>query len=216
MKRIFRKTFSIVSISIFVFASNSFIVSSAKAQQGNLRVIEAAQTELDRCTNRLSELQSFQQDCSVVQPVNVPQPVDCTQFNPTDVADSITEMRTCITTQQNIINQASSTATGGATAPATTTKTQTTTQTTLYNPLGTTSIESFIGRTIRIVLGMAGIAAFLMFIWGGILWMTSAGNADRIQKGKDTLIWATIGLVVLFSAYAIVETLVKALSTGGI
>lgn len=94
--------------------------------------------------------------------------------------------------------------------------TQTPTSTTLYNPLGTTSIESFVGRVIRIVLSMAGIAAFLMFIWGGILWMTSAGNADRIQKGKDTLIWATIGLVVLFTAYAIVETLIRALSTGSL
>jgi len=51
-----------------------------------------------------------------------------------------------------------------------------------------------------------------MFIYGGIIWMTSSGNAEQVTKGKNIVIWATIGLVVIFSAYALVSfVLTKAL-----
>ena len=35
--------------------------------------------------------------------------------------------------------------------------------------------------------------------------MMAAGSNERVQKGKDILMWATIGLVVIFSAYAMVK-----------
>lgn len=85
----------------------------------------------------------------------------------------------------------------------------------LANPLGETNINIIIGNVIRAILGFSGVIALLMFVWGGFLWMTSAGNQDRIKKGKDTLIWATIGLVVLFSAYALVGALLEALILAG-
>jgi len=54
--------------------------------------------------------------------------------------------------------------------------------------------------------------ALVMFIYGGIIWMTSSGNAEQVTKGKNIIIWATIGLVVIFSAYALVNfVLTKAL-----
>ena len=62
-----------------------------------------------------------------------------------------------------------------------------------------------IGKTINAVLGIVGSLALVMFIYGGILWMTSAGNDQRVQKGKDTLLWAVIGLIVIFSSYAMVN-----------
>ncbi|MCK4539930.1 hypothetical protein KAU09_02120 [Candidatus Parcubacteria bacterium] len=40
------------------------------------------------------------------------------------------------------------------------------------------------------------------FIYGGFTWMLAAGSSEKVQKGKDILIWATLGLVVIFSAYA--------------
>ena len=57
------------------------------------------------------------------------------------------------------------------------------------------------------ILGIIGSVALIMFIYGGILWMTGGGSSQQVQKGKDTLIWAAAGLVVIFSAYAIVKFL---------
>ena len=86
----------------------------------------------------------------------------------------------------------------------------------LTNPLtGTTKSEgipTLLGKIINSVLGIVGSLALVMFIYGGIIWMTSSGNAEQVTKGKNIVIWATIGLVVIFSAYALVNfVLTKAL-----
>jgi len=81
----------------------------------------------------------------------------------------------------------------------------------LENPLGEgmTDPAAFIGKILQTVLGLTGILAFVMFIYGGLLWMTAMGNSDRVEKGKNIFIWATLGLIVVFSAYAIVRFIFK-------
>ena len=61
-----------------------------------------------------------------------------------------------------------------------------------------------IGQGIKTVLGIVGSVALAVFIYGGVLWLTSGGNETRIKKGKDVILWATLGLVIIFAAYAIV------------
>ncbi len=76
----------------------------------------------------------------------------------------------------------------------------------LSNPLdGIKQPEDLIGQIISSVLGIVGSLALVMFIYGGLIWMTAAGNSEQISKGKNILIWATIGLVVIFSSYALVN-----------
>lgn len=87
-------------------------------------------------------------------------------------------------------------------------------QTGLYDPLGGASITTIIGRVISALLGLSGAVALLVFVWSGILMIVAAGNPERIKKAKSSLVWATIGLVVIFTAYTLVATLIGALSTG--
>lgn len=61
--------------------------------------------------------------------------------------------------------------------------------------------QVFIGKIINSALGIVGSLALLMFIYGGFTWLTSAGSADKVTKGKNILVWATIGLVVIFMSY---------------
>jgi len=78
----------------------------------------------------------------------------------------------------------------------------------LPDPLGMNEQSDprvLIGRIINAVLGIVGSLALAMFIYGGFIWMTSTGNAEQVTKGKNILIWATIGLVIIFSAYALVN-----------
>ena len=51
-----------------------------------------------------------------------------------------------------------------------------------------------------------------MMTYGGFLWLTSMGNSDRVEKGKNTLIWATLGLALIFGAYALTNFIVGALN----
>lgn len=81
----------------------------------------------------------------------------------------------------------------------------------LDNPFGTKDLPTIVGGILRYVLGMIGIAVVVMFIIGGVTWMTSAGNAEKVKKGKDTLFWAVVGLIFIFFSYALVEFILKAL-----
>ncbi|MCK5416807.1 hypothetical protein KAI92_05270 [Candidatus Parcubacteria bacterium] len=74
------------------------------------------------------------------------------------------------------------------------------------------STHEIIGRVIKAILGLVGSLALLMFIYGGFMWMFSAGNKERVQKGKDVIIWATVGLIVIFTAYAAVRFVLKGLT----
>ncbi|NCD00553.1 hypothetical protein EOL94_00425 [bacterium] len=76
----------------------------------------------------------------------------------------------------------------------------------LTNPLsGVSSPQVLIGRIINSVLGVVGSLALLMFVYGGITWMTSSGSSDKVKKGRDILVWSIIGLAVIFMSYAIVK-----------
>jgi len=76
----------------------------------------------------------------------------------------------------------------------------------LSNPLGPkTTPNSIIGRVINAVLGIIGSLALLMFVYGGITWMTSSGSPEKIKKGRDIIIWSVIGLAIIFFSYALVN-----------
>ncbi len=75
----------------------------------------------------------------------------------------------------------------------------------LPNPLGTTDVPTLIGRIIKGALGVVGSLALLMFIYGGLTWMTSGGNEEKIKKGKGILIWAIFGIVIIFTSYSILN-----------
>jgi hypothetical protein len=72
-------------------------------------------------------------------------------------------------------------------------------------------VAGLIGKIIKTVLGIVGSIALVMFIYGGFMWMTAGGNTDRIKKGRDVLTWATIGLIIIFTSYAILTFIFGAL-----
>ena len=82
---------------------------------------------------------------------------------------------------------------------------------TLSNPLGVSSPQALIGIIINSVLGVVGSIALLMFVYGGLTWMTSAGNAEKVKKGRDIILWSAVGLVVIFSAYALTRFVLNTL-----
>jgi len=75
----------------------------------------------------------------------------------------------------------------------------------LYNPLGAnTDVPAFIGRGIRGVLGVIGAVALLMFIYGGVTWMTAGGDAKRVEGAKSIIKNSVIGLLLIFFSYSLI------------
>lgn len=60
-------------------------------------------------------------------------------------------------------------------------------------------------NVINVLLTFLGIIAVVLFIWAGFLMMTSGGNDEAVEKGKKTMIWAAIGIIVILFAYVIVN-----------
>lgn len=81
----------------------------------------------------------------------------------------------------------------------------------LDNPLKVNTAPELIGVIIQGALGVIGALVLLMFVWGGFQWLTSAGSPDKVKKGSQTMIWAGIGAVLVFSSYIILNAVLKAI-----
>jgi hypothetical protein len=79
----------------------------------------------------------------------------------------------------------------------------------LTNPLGTDNINVIVARGIQIFTGISGSVALAMFVYGGLLWLFSQGDPAKIKAGKEVFKWATIGLVIIFTAYALISQFFK-------
>ncbi|MFA6322753.1 MAG: IPT/TIG domain-containing protein, partial [Candidatus Buchananbacteria bacterium] len=77
--------------------------------------------------------------------------------------------------------------------------------------LGTQDLRVTIMNVVRILLGFLGIVALLIALYGGFLWLSSAGNEEKIALGKKVLTGAVIGLVIIFLAFSIVSFIVNML-----
>jgi len=85
------------------------------------------------------------------------------------------------------------------------------TSVTLTNPLGDINTpQALIGKVINSILGVVGSLALLIFVYGGLIWMTSSGSPEKVKQGRDTLLWAAVGLVVIFSAYGLTRFIIGA------
>ena len=67
------------------------------------------------------------------------------------------------------------------------------------------SLKDVVIKVINGILGVVGLVAVVMVILGGISYMTSAGDASKVKKGKDTILYGLIGLVIVGLAFAIVN-----------
>lgn len=65
------------------------------------------------------------------------------------------------------------------------------------------SLESVVGTIIQVVLGLTGLIFFALMTYAGYLWLTARGESSQVQKSKDIIITAIIGLILTLGAYAL-------------
>ena len=73
-------------------------------------------------------------------------------------------------------------------------------------------LNSIISIIINTLIFAIGIVAVIMIIMGGINYATSQGDPSKVKKGKDTILYGIIGLVVSLLAFAIVNFVLQALN----
>lgn len=64
--------------------------------------------------------------------------------------------------------------------------------------------DGLITDITNIVAVVAGIAAVVMIMVGGYKFITSGGDSGKVKEAKNTIMWSTIGLVVIVLARSII------------
>lgn len=68
-----------------------------------------------------------------------------------------------------------------------------------------------INQFTNIVLYIVGFISVIMLIWGGIRYIISGGDSKKITDAKNTILYAILGLIIVFFAYAIVNFVLNAI-----
>ena len=70
-----------------------------------------------------------------------------------------------------------------------------------------------ITKITNTMLFIAGALAVIMIIFGGIRYVTSAGNSSSVTAAKNTILYAIVGLIIAFLAFAAVNWVLGSVSS---
>lgn len=60
-------------------------------------------------------------------------------------------------------------------------------------------------KIINVVIGVLGVVAVAVVIYGGFLFLTAQGDPGKIKKGKDSITWGIIGLMIALLSWSIIN-----------
>ncbi|MFC1599933.1 hypothetical protein ACFL3T_02810 [Patescibacteria group bacterium] len=74
--------------------------------------------------------------------------------------------------------------------------------------------RAIILNIVNFFLGFLGLIAVIMVIYGGITYVTAAGNQESIDKGKKVIMYAVIGIVIVLISFALINTVIGGATAG--
>lgn len=75
----------------------------------------------------------------------------------------------------------------------------------LINPMGEQKIPALTGSIIQAVLSIVGSIALVIFIYAGFRWMTASGKAEQVSSAQQIMLWAGLGVAMIFGSYLILK-----------
>lgn len=77
--------------------------------------------------------------------------------------------------------------------------------------LASEDIRVIVARVIRALFGLVGIVFVSLLLYGGWMYMTAAGEAEKVNKAKAVMRNAAIGVAIMLSAYSIASFIIRTL-----
>ncbi len=68
-----------------------------------------------------------------------------------------------------------------------------------------TTLPELVSYLFTFSIMIAGLAAFSMLVYGGLRYLTSAGNAATQKDARDTITSAIVGLLLLLGSYLLLQ-----------
>lgn len=72
-----------------------------------------------------------------------------------------------------------------------------------------TTLGDIITKSLFFIFAFAGFALLLMIVAAGFTLLTSAGDAKKMESGKQRLTYAIVGFFIIFSAFWITQIVGK-------
>ena len=72
---------------------------------------------------------------------------------------------------------------------------------------GVDTLSNILSVGIGLLFIISVLLCLTFIIWGGFDWMTAGGNKENIQKARHKLIWAIVGIFVVFLAFFIINVI---------
>ena len=69
---------------------------------------------------------------------------------------------------------------------------------------------------VNVLLFLIGAISVIMLIIGGLRYVISAGNSTQVTAAKNTILYAIVGLVIAFLAFAAVNFVINTLAPGSV
>lgn len=68
-------------------------------------------------------------------------------------------------------------------------------------------VGTLIGVGIRTVFIVAGITCLVFMLWGGLAWITSGGEQEKLQKAQQRIRNAVVGMIVVVLMFGLFITI---------
>ncbi len=83
-----------------------------------------------------------------------------------------------------------------------------------YDPIpGATSyLPAIVSLIVNTMLYLGGAMVVIAIIWGGITYITAAGDAAKAERARNTITYAIIGAIVIILSFVIIKVVVSAIS----
>ncbi|MCK4592213.1 hypothetical protein KAT63_02095 [Candidatus Parcubacteria bacterium] len=82
----------------------------------------------------------------------------------------------------------------------------------ISNPIATSDFSVLVSNFLKWILSVAGALTLLMLVTGGVFYVTSSGNEQKIETAKKMIIWTILGLMLILASYSIIVVLDKILT----
>lgn len=86
----------------------------------------------------------------------------------------------------------------------------------VFDPTPVGGFAGILQFVINAFFFIAIVAALVYLLWGGLNWILSGGDKEKIESARSRIIAAIVGLVLVVLAYFILDFVLELIGLGGI
>lgn len=76
-------------------------------------------------------------------------------------------------------------------------------------------IRIFLAGIIQAALSVVGVIFLILILYAGFLWLTAAGNTEKVSRAQTLVLSAVIGFIIVLGAFMITRFAVGLIESAG-